>query len=61
MAKKAPSTQFYESNKRADRSETRTPFHIRLTDKERATLAKLTHKYQMSAADVIRMLLNEAA
>jgi len=60
MAKPKTPAEFYTSPDRGKRGVERSPFHIRLTLEERAKLAKLTHKHKLSAADVVRMLIEEA-
>lgn len=48
---------FYSTHKRGTRGVKRLQFHIMLTADERAKLVKLSHKLEMSAADVVRKLL----
>jgi hypothetical protein len=52
---------FYKPKYRADRGEKRFPFHIRLTEKERSSLAKLSKKMKLTAAGVVRKLLELAS
>jgi hypothetical protein len=51
---------FYKNAGRAERGVERTPVHILLTKAQRDKLAKLSNKQRISAAEVIRRLLEAA-
>lgn len=53
-------TKFFGAGQRGLRGEQRKQFHVLLTKEEHEALAKLTHKMQLSAADVFRQLLAKA-
>ncbi len=53
--------EFYASETRGVRGVERTQFHMLLAKEEREKLTRLTHKHKMSAADVVRFLIIEAA
>lgn len=45
---------------RGERGVDRTPFHVRLDEKQREKLEKLSRKMKMTGADVVRRLIEEA-
>ena len=58
--KTAKSSSFFSTGKRGTRNVKRRQFHVLLASSEYAKLTKLTKTMKLSAADVVRTLIDKA-